>query len=115
MANLVSGAVTYKKITELNGGGLNNEAFPFLKRHVFCDKKEFRLIVTNKSKQECFLRIPISLAAIRRITSSPWVPKHVAGSVKAALKQIDGCADLKISFSTLIENEKWKNFATADV
>jgi hypothetical protein len=114
VANLVSGAVTYKRIIELNGCGLDNEALPFLKRHVFCDEKEFRLIVANKSTQETFLRIPIALAAIRRITLSPWLPKDVAVSVKAALKQIDGCADLKISHSTLIENEKWKNFATTD-
>jgi hypothetical protein len=53
---------------------------------------------------------PIQLTCIRRITLSPWMSKTLAASVKKTLKSIPGCAMIKISRSTLVDNDAWKGF-----
>jgi hypothetical protein len=38
--------------------------------------------------------------------------KTLAASVKKTLKSIPGCAMIKISRSTLVDNDAWKGFTT---
>jgi hypothetical protein len=53
------------------------------------------------------------LSAIRRVTLSPWIVRDLADSIIKTLRQIDGCNQLKIYRSTLIDNAEWKKFALA--
>ena len=105
-------SVHYKTIPKLRAEPPTTEELPFLKRYAYIDEQEFRLFCGSKKKgAPPILRIPIPLSAIKRITLSPWLPKAVADHVKETLKGIDGCHGLKISRSTLVENEVWKRFA----
>ncbi|MBB2497486.1 DUF2971 domain-containing protein [Aquipseudomonas ullengensis] len=104
-------SVQYCTISDLRGEPPQTEELPFLKRYAYADEKEFRLFYGAKSKGEPIYRIPIPLSAIDRITLSPWLPRAVAIHVKSTLKSINGCSNLRISRSTLVENETWKEFA----
>jgi len=48
--------------------------WPFLKRQVFKDEKEFRIIYENKKVKMTALPITIDLECIKKITLSPWMP-----------------------------------------
>jgi hypothetical protein len=84
---------------------------PFLKRYPFRDEKEFRIVFADRSVAA--LSKDYTLSAIRRITLSPWIVRDLADSIIKTLRQIDGCKQLKIYRSTLIDNAEWKKFALA--
>jgi hypothetical protein len=110
-----SGVVSYRKIKDLSAStSVDVESLPFLKRVPYQDEREFRVVYVSKSNATEFKDYPIRVGWIRRITLSPWMSRALADSVKANLKAIDGCAKLKVSRSTLIDNEKWKG-CTANV
>lgn len=91
---------------------LNVSELPFLKRSIYRDEKEYRVIYTNtEGSTEEFKDYNIDLDWIKKIRLSPWMPKQLAESVKKILRSIDGCQSLDIYRSTVIENEKWKDFA----
>jgi hypothetical protein len=68
------------------------------------------VVYTNLSEAVAAKDYPIALSSIRRITLSPWMPKALSASVKAALRSIDGCSRLNVFQSTLVSNELWKKF-----
>ena len=110
------GYVKYSYIQEmeksLEGSQLNVSELPFLKRSVYRDEKEYRVIYTDtKGPTKEFKNYDIDLCWIKRIRLSPWIPEPLAESVKEILRSIAGCKRLKIYRSTVIENEKWKDFA----
>jgi hypothetical protein len=86
---------------------------PFLKRYPFRDEKEFRIIFADRSVAALSKDYTFDLSAIRRITLSPWIVRDLADSIINTLRQIDGCKQLKIYRSTLIDNAEWKKFALA--
>lgn len=104
-------SVQYNTISELKTEPPQIEELPFLKRYAYIDEQEFRLFYGSRKKGEPTFRIQIPLSAIERITLSPWLPKSVADHVKSTLKSINGCGNLRIYRSTLVENEVWKRFA----
>lgn len=103
--------VIYKKIDSLHKVQPSLPELPFLKRQAFGDEKEFRLFCGLENKGPSVFRLPISLKTINRITFSPWLAKSVFEQVKFTLKSIKGCKSLKIYKSSLVENEKWMNYA----
>ncbi len=104
--------VQYKTILELESFGPKTKALPFLKRAAYSDEKEFRLFLGIKKKGPMTYRFPISIEAIDRIILSPWLPQAVFETVKRTLKSIKECGSIRIHRSLLIENEKWKSFAS---
>ena len=46
---------------------------------------------------------------IDRISLSPWMPARVEPELISLLRSIDDCADICISRSTLVDNERWKS------
>ncbi|EIF2259504.1 DUF2971 domain-containing protein [Vibrio cholerae] len=109
--NLQTQPVDYKKITDLRKIRLEPNELPFLKRIVFRDEKEFRLFVGSDTDLGPVLRLKFDLASIKRIVLSPWLPQSVGHHVKSVIKSIPGCSNIKVSRSTLVENEDWKSFA----
>jgi len=109
------GLVRYRKIKELTASkSIDVETLPFLKRLPYEDEREFRVVYVSKSSAVEFKDYPVKVAWIRRITLSPWMSRALAASVRDNLRAIEGCARLKISRSTLVDNETWKS-CTANV
>lgn len=107
--------VKYRTINALRHQPPQQDELPFLKRSAFMNEKEFRLFLgTPESHGEVF-RLKMPLSSIDRIILSPWLPPSVADNVKKTLRAIEGCSKLKISRSTLVENENWKEFADQQV
>ncbi|MGH8444212.1 MAG: DUF2971 domain-containing protein [Solimonas sp.] len=80
---------------------------PFLKRYAFQPEDEVRIVWESATQEQHALPVPIDLAAISRITLSPWLHPSLADEVKALLKSIPGCARLPVYRSTLISNAEW--------
>ena len=87
------------------------EQLPFLKRWPYGDEAEYRVVHVDSDVSKPFHDVPISLSHVRRITLSPWLAKPLSESVKKTLKSIEGCSNLKIYRSTLIDNQEWKKLA----
>lgn len=105
--------VDYRKIDDLGKNPPKREELPFLKRIPFQDEDEFRLFIAPKSCDGGGFRVHIPLDAINYIHLSPWLPDSVANQVKVLLRSIEGCADIRMHKSTLIENQKWKRHGAA--
>jgi hypothetical protein len=103
--------VSYQKILDLDKMGLDVDQLPFIKRYPYEDEQEFRIVYTDRNKVAEVKEFKIALSAIKRISLSPWMPQALSKSVVSTLRSIDGCASLKISRSTLVENKKWKSIA----
>jgi hypothetical protein len=84
------------------------EELPFLKRYPYTDEAELRAVYVDTEHELESRDYEIEIGWIRRVNLSPWMPRALAKSVRTMLKSIPGCADLKVSQSTLIENEQWK-------
>jgi len=84
------------------------ENWPFLKRKAFRDEGEFRIIYENSEAHERTKHVEIDLRTINKVTLSPWLPDPVVKSVRALIKTIKGCQQLKVNRSSLIDNAGWK-------
>jgi hypothetical protein len=84
------------------------DKWPFLKRKPFEDEREYRIIFETKTEGLRAHSIPISLASIRKVTLSPWLPEAVATSVVGIIRSIPGCAGLNVSRSSLLDNAGWR-------
>jgi hypothetical protein len=84
------------------------DKWPFLKREQFKDEREYRIIFETKTESVRAHSITISLASIRKVTLSPWLPQDVATSVVGIIGSIPGCAGLKVSRSSLLDNAGWR-------
>ncbi|MBK8015244.1 MAG: DUF2971 domain-containing protein [Betaproteobacteria bacterium] len=102
--------VQYRTIKDLRAARPTVSELPFLKRAVFADEKEFRLFLATKTKGQATHRFPIAIAVVEKITLSPWLPKEVVAAVRTTLQSIEGCRNLLVGRSTLVENEVWKQF-----
>ena len=106
--NLSFGDVDYRKLDQIRKHPPKIDRLPFIKRYPFRDEKEFRVIYDSHDAIE-FKAFAIDLACISRITLSPWSNKPLAEAIKATIHDIDGCAELRVYRTTLIDNEGWKN------
>ena len=114
-----TGDVEYFKIEELKTKLRNKEIvvdrLPFIKRYPFEDEGEFRIIFESIKLELTKKDIPITLSCIDRIYLSPWVHESLINHIKKILKAINGCKNIEIYRTTLINNESWKKigkFAT---
>ena len=80
-----------------------------MKRKAYEDEQEYRIIYVNNNDVMEHQTIDIRISWIKRIMLSPWSPKALAYSARDVLKSIDGCSNLTIYRSALIESERWKN------
>jgi hypothetical protein len=99
--------VMYLTLEKVEGPLAKLERFPFLKRWGFEAEKEYRVIVETDDENVISYPIPIPLNAINRLVINPWLPRPVVESLKDAIHSIDGCEDLKVDHSRLIESDRW--------
>jgi hypothetical protein len=104
------GSVEYYELRTLGKQPPTVEELPFIKRFPYQDEKEFRIIYVDTEQVLSFKDFEIDLGAITRINLSPWMPKALSNSVKATIRSIPGCADLRLNRSTLVENNQWKGY-----
>jgi len=99
--------VTYQYARTIEAKKPNLRRWPFLKRVVFKDEGEFRIIYEDANIEEKTKAIPFDLRCIQKISVSPWLPDTVTRTVIKVIKSIKGCARLTVIPSTLIENPRW--------
>ncbi len=108
---MIARRIEYMLIEEAEAARIPRDDLPFKKRKPYAPENEFRIIYIDYEEEVAFKHIPISLDAIRRITLSPWMHWSLAKAVKDTIRGLDGCAEIIVSRSTLIENERWKKIA----
>jgi len=106
--NLSFGDVEYRKLDQIRKRPPKVDRLPFIKRYPFRDEREFRVIYDSDDLID-FKSFAIDLGCISRITLSPWSNKPLSDAIKATIRDIDGCAKLRVYRTTLIDNESWKN------
>jgi hypothetical protein len=104
--------VSYQSILELQSIQPTRDSWPFLKREPFKDEREFRITFETKDRNMASKRVAIDLPSIRKVTLSPWLPNDVADSVTQIIKKIEGCKNLNVNRSSLIDNARWKAVVT---
>lgn len=107
------GCVRYRTISELDREKKNPCNLPFLKRSAFKDEREYRIIFRSKEQDIQIKDLQISLHAIRGILINPWMPTPLFEAVKKSICQVDGCEQIPVSKSSLIDHEKWRNYANS--
>ena len=102
------GEVSYHLIRDLQRKRPDLEQWPFLKRKAFKDEAEFRIIFESRTENLLSISMGFDLSAVRRVTLSPWLPRSTADSVTEVIRGIDGCANLLVTQSSLINNGDWR-------
>lgn len=100
--------VEYMKLKEIREKNLTADHLPFIKRYAFETEVEFRVIFESIKSNLYKKDIPIPLSCIAKITLSPWVHRSLSKHVIEVLKTIDGCENIEIIRSTLLDNAEWK-------
>ena len=100
--------VTYRKLGEVRKKEFAVNELPFVKRHAFRDEKESRLIYESPDADLLVQNVTFNISTISRIVLSPWLPKPVSDEVKKVILSIDGCSDLEVFRTSLIDNAEWK-------
>jgi hypothetical protein len=103
-----TGSMRYLTLERATARGLKIHELPFVKRLGFKPEKEFRVMYTSLTAEYLSYDVPIEIGCIRSVALSPWMHSSLAASTKAAICDIEDCAKLKVSPSTLISNETWK-------
>jgi len=62
------------------------EDMPFVKRDVFSDEQEFRVVLTSPSEQKPVLLQNIPVTAIRKIILNPWLQESTSNAIFKSLK-----------------------------
>jgi hypothetical protein len=104
-------SIAYKKVRELKSETLGTMDLPFTKRWPFQDEKEVRIVYCTDEPGCTTKDIGVPLEVIRGVILSPLVPQSQSEQIKAVLRGIDGCANLQIHRSSLIDNAQWKKGA----
>ena len=107
---VTTGEVEYVRINDLDHYFRTVLALPFLKRAPFEPENEFRFVYGSKREELDSLDVEMNLSAIDRIYLSPWMPESIANSVKDALQTAAGSANVKVTRSTLIQNDRWAEY-----
>jgi hypothetical protein len=100
--------VKYVMINDANRCPPAVNGLPFTKRYPYNAEKEVRIIYESNQEKYNSFNLPIDISSLQRVTLSPWLPLPLRDSLVKTIKQINGCEDLQVYRSTLLENERWK-------
>lgn len=109
--------VKYRLIRDITKRRIRLAELPFTKRKPYADECEFRIICESDDHIDAAARsrsLPLRFDCIERITLGPWLPQSLVAPIKKTLNAIDGCEEVKIYRTTLLENEQWKNAIVKD-
>lgn len=111
--NIKQGYMKYRQMLDLTDvREMNAHELPFLKRYPYSDEREYRIIYSSSTDIVNYKDFDFDKDSIKRITLSPWIPRSISSSIRDTLKSIDGCKDIPIATSTLIDNDSWKQIAS---
>lgn len=105
----LSDFVEYHLIKDFKGKRPELKRWPFLKRKPFADEREFRIIYESRGEALRAKPIKIDLLSVQKITLSPWLNEIVANSVVKVINRIEGCSDMDVRPSSLLENRRWRD------
>lgn len=111
IAGITHGSVTYMTIGKFESArrSIPWRQLPFVKRKAFDGETEFRIIYESDSPAEILSKdIPIDLSIITKITLNPWIPGHVYNAVCNAIQAIDGCKNIPVTQTTVLNYARWK-------
>jgi hypothetical protein len=102
--------VQYLTLKELKGS-FKVDSLPFLKRYGFLGEEEYRLVYgSNKHLAKFDIDIPPD--CIKSVKLNPWLDEDSFKRVRDAIRKVDSCwKSLEVAHSSLIDNEKWREFA----
>ncbi|MGQ0457421.1 MAG: hypothetical protein ACT4OU_10205 [Hyphomicrobium sp.] len=100
--------VNYSTIADVERDPPKDDNLPFLKRWPYEPEGEFRIIFKSKNVKFDTKFLPISAQCIRHVTLSPWMPNGIVDAVRDTLKSINGCKDIPMHRSGLVDNERWR-------
>lgn len=112
--NLKYEDVNYFKQADMKGVEISVNELPFVKRFAFRDEREKRLVYESREVKSTFKNLSFDLSLIKRVVLSPWVPKQVAAEIEKTIQEIDGCENIRVFKTTLIENPMWKQRGNGD-
>jgi hypothetical protein len=106
---ILKGPVEYKKHEELAAlAPIPTEKLPFLKREVFSDEREYRLVATAPDFHSAeSLTAGIELDWIHRVVFASTIPQPLVQTLEGLIRSQDGCAFMNLSFSRMPENQVW--------
>jgi len=116
--NIVMQTVDYKRVDELESdkrtNSIENCKLPFYKRHPYRDENEFRIIYKSATEDLKTKAFPIDIQCIKQILLSYLMPDVLYESTKNVIQAIDGCGNIQVIKTSLINNEKWKSIIASD-
>ena len=112
-SGLLHGKVRYRLASNLDRlHRIADARIPFLKREVFADEREYRIIGSVPavfSEGGDALQVGIDLSIIRRVVLGPSIPSSMADTLQQIIRSFDGCAGMNVHHSRLYENQVWSN------
>ncbi len=107
--------VTYYSLDDLKEAEPSLDEFPFSKRRAYGDEREYRLLWVSKNEVVRAKEFDISPVAISRVIVNPWMPEALQEAVRETINAIDGFERLKIKHSKIIDGERWRRLADANI
>lgn len=95
------------QLSKIRGGTATDDDMPFLKRYASSDESEYRIIYPS-STDIAFKHLDIPLTAIRKTSVNPWASDTFFNIIRETIKNINGCEDIKVGKSSLIDNKEWR-------
>jgi hypothetical protein len=106
--------LTYVRVDRLHLYKNRPKIWPFLKRLPFEGEREFRLILDYK-KDDNVGGVPLKfdIKAIECIYINPWLGPAAKGPITRIIRQMPGCAKVRLTQTTLIDNHRWASTFSA--
>ncbi|HWW12278.1 MAG TPA: hypothetical protein VN018_07165 [Brevundimonas sp.] len=103
------GEVDYLKLQDVERlTAADVDRLPFVKREGFRAEEEYRIIAETRERQWPSLGIHMPIRWVNAVYLNPWLPRPIADSVKATLRELPGCSKLRVVRSQLIDSGRWK-------
>jgi len=104
--------VCYFSLAKARSATVQKVDLPRLKRHVFEDESELRMIYKSADPQDFTRSFKFPLEAIVEIELNPWLPESVFESIRSIISRIDGCKNIPVTQSHMLTNVEWRNLLT---
>ena len=106
------GPVDYPTLPKFVGKQeVDRKRLPFLKRRAFQDEKEYRIVFGSRTETLQSKSIPIDLGTITGVYLSPWIPVSLYEATRDVIARIEGCEELDIYRSSLLDHQILRRFA----
>lgn len=103
------GEVDYLKLQDVERLTTHDvDRLPFVKREGFMAEEEYRIVAETRERQWPSLGLHMPIRWINAVYLNPWLPRPIADSVRATIRELPGCSKLRVVRSQLIDSGRWK-------